>query len=108
MNPGLPFAAAWGRWRGPMGCAQKSENFQLLALHLRHARRTLRRPTPAARQPALEEDQLLAQLAYSNGERYHPASDFPPDLLPIGSVYSSAWHKPRDGGAGRMPVPGPA
>jgi hypothetical protein len=50
----------------------------------------LRGRTQAARQPALEEAQLLAQLAYSKGEKHHPASDFPLELLPIGSVYSSA------------------
>jgi hypothetical protein len=34
--------------------------------------------------------QLLAQLAYSEGEKYDPASDFPPELVQIGSDFSSA------------------
>jgi hypothetical protein len=32
----------------------------------------------------------LAQLAYSKGEKYDPASDFPPEILQIGSDFSSA------------------
>src|ERR1700683_1834741 len=52
--------------------------------------RTLRAERQAARQQALEEAQLLAQLAYSKGEKYDPARDFPPELLQIGSDFSSA------------------
>jgi hypothetical protein len=44
----------------------------------------------AVHQQALEEAQLLAQLAYSKGEKYDPASDFPPEILQIGSDFSSA------------------
>jgi len=78
----------------------KSENFQLLALYEQRIRRaieknmaefrTLRAERQAARKQALEEAQLLAQLAHSKGEEYNPASDFPPELIQIGSDFSSA------------------
>jgi hypothetical protein len=78
----------------------KSENFQLLALYEQRIHRaiernmlqlrTLRAERQAARQQALEEAQLLAQLAYSKGEKYDPARDFPPEILAIGSDFSSA------------------
>jgi hypothetical protein len=78
----------------------KGENFQLLALYEQRIHRaieknmaqlrTLRAERQAARQQALEEAQLLAQLAYSKGEKYDPASDFPPEILQIGSDFSSA------------------
>ena len=78
----------------------KSDNFQLLALYEQRIHRaieknmaqlrTLRAERQAARQQALEEAQLLAQLAYSKGETYDPASDFPPEILQIGSDFSSA------------------
>jgi hypothetical protein len=78
----------------------KSENFQLLALYEQRIHRaiekniaqlrTLRAERKAARQQALEEAQLLAQLAHSKGEEYDPASDFPPELLQIGSDFLSA------------------
>src|SRR6202789_4388277 len=78
----------------------KSENFQLLALYEQRIHRaieknmaqlrTLRAERKAARQQALEEAQLLAQLAHSKGEKYDPASDFPPELLQIGSDFSTA------------------
>ena len=78
----------------------KSENFQLLALYEQRIHRaiaknmaefrTLRAERQAARQQALEEAQLLAQLAYSKGEQYDPANDFPPELLQIGSDFSTA------------------
>jgi hypothetical protein len=78
----------------------KSENFQLLALYEQRIHRaiaknmaqlrTLRAERQAARQQALEEAQLLAQLAYSKGEKYDPARDFPPEVLQIGSDFSSA------------------
>jgi hypothetical protein len=78
----------------------KSENFQLLALYEQRIHRaiaknmaefrTLRAERQAVRKQALEEAQLLAQLAYSKGEKYDPASDFPPELLQIGSDFSSA------------------
>jgi hypothetical protein len=78
----------------------KSENFQLLALYEQRIHRaieksmaqlrTLRAERQAARQQALEEAQLLAQLADSKGEKYDPANDFPPEILQIGSDFSSA------------------
>src|SRR5580658_10005192 len=78
----------------------KSENFHLLALYEQRIHRaieknmvelrTLRAERKAVHQQALEEAQLLAQLAYSKGETYDPASDFPPEILQIGSDFSSA------------------
>jgi len=78
----------------------KSENFQLLALYEQRIHRaieknmaqlrTLRAERKAVHQQALEEAQLLAQLAYSKGEKYDPANDFPPEILQIGSDFSSA------------------
>src|ERR1700683_1644168 len=52
--------------------------------------RTLRAERKAVHQQALEEAQLLARLAYSKGEKYDPTSDFPPEILQIGSDFSSA------------------
>jgi hypothetical protein len=76
----------------------KSENFQLLALYEQRIHRaieknmaqlrTLRAERQAVHQQALEEAQLLAQLAYSKGEKYDPANDFPPEILAIGSDFS--------------------
>jgi hypothetical protein len=43
--------------------------------------RTLRAERKAAREQALEEALLLAQLAQSKGEKYDAAADFPPELL---------------------------
>src|SRR5580698_8083438 len=78
----------------------KSENFQLLALYEQRIHRaieknmaqlrTLRAERKAVLQQPLEEAQLLAQLAYSKGEKYDPATDFPPEILAIGSDFSSA------------------
>jgi hypothetical protein len=78
----------------------KSENFHLLALYEQRIHRaieknmaqlrTLRAERQAVRKQALEEAQLLAQLAYSKGEKYDPAADFPPEILAIGSDFSSA------------------
>src|SRR5580658_4897246 len=78
----------------------KSENFQLLALYEQRIHRaieknmaqlrTLRAERKAVLQQALEEAQLLAQLAYSKGEEYDPADDFPPEILQIGSDFSIA------------------
>jgi hypothetical protein len=78
----------------------KSENFQLLALYEQRIHRaieknmaqlrTLRAERQAVHQQALEEAQLLARLAYSKGEKYDPATDFPPEILAIGSDFSSA------------------
>jgi hypothetical protein len=77
----------------------KSENFQLLALYEQRIHRaieknmnqlrTLRTERQAVHQQALEEAQLLAQLAYSKGEKYDPANDFPPQILAFGSDFSS-------------------
>jgi hypothetical protein len=50
--------------------------------------RTLRAERKAARDQALEEALLLAQLAQSKGEKYDAAADFPPELLGINSVFS--------------------
>jgi len=33
---------------------------------------------------------VTTQLAYSKGEKYDPANDFPPEILQIGSDFSSA------------------
>jgi hypothetical protein len=78
----------------------QSENFQLLALYEQRIHRaieknmaqlrTLRAERKAVVQQAIEEAQLLAQLAYSKGEKYDPATDFPPEILAIGSDFSSA------------------
>jgi hypothetical protein len=78
----------------------KSENLQLLALYEQRIHRaieknmaqlrTRRAERKAVYQQALEEAQLLAQLAYSKGEKYDPARDFPPEILQIGSDFSSA------------------
>jgi hypothetical protein len=78
----------------------KSDNFQLLTLYQQRITRTiernmaelrtLRAERKAARDQALEEAVLLAQLAQSKGEKYDPAADFPPELLGIGSEFSAA------------------
>jgi hypothetical protein len=52
--------------------------------------RTLRAERKAARDQALAEALLLSQLAQSKGEKYDAAADFPPELLGIDSVFSSA------------------
>jgi hypothetical protein len=52
--------------------------------------RTLRAERKAAREQALAEALLLAQLAQSKGEKYDAAADFPPELLGTDSVFSSA------------------
>lgn len=78
----------------------KGANFQLLALYEQRIHRavqknmaelrTLRAERLAARKQALEEAQLLSQLAHSKGEAYDPAADFPPELVNIGFDFSSA------------------
>src|ERR1700723_3574256 len=78
----------------------KSDNFQLLAIYQQRINRTiernmvelrtLRAERKAARDQALEEAVLLAQLAQSKGKKYDPAADFPPGLLGIGSDLSAA------------------
>src|SRR5580658_9382071 len=78
----------------------KSQNFQLLARYAQRIHRaieknmaqlrTLRAERQAVLQQALEEAQLLAQLAYSKGEKYDPANDFPPEILQLGSDFSIA------------------
>jgi hypothetical protein len=78
----------------------KSQNFQLLALYEQRIHRaieknmaqlrTLRAERQAVLQQALEEAQLLAQLAYSKGEKYDPANGFPPEILRLGSDFSAA------------------
>jgi hypothetical protein len=52
--------------------------------------RTLRAERKAAREQALAEAVLLAQLAQSKGEKYDAAADFPPELLGTDSVFSPA------------------
>jgi hypothetical protein len=52
--------------------------------------KTLQAARRAARQIALEEAQLLAQLAYMRGQQYDPANDFPPANSEIGSGFSTA------------------
>jgi hypothetical protein len=52
--------------------------------------RTLRAERQAARDQALEEAVLLAQLAQSKGEKYDAAADFPPELLGTNSDFSPA------------------
>jgi hypothetical protein len=78
----------------------KNDNFLLLALYEQRINRTiernmaelrtLRAERKAAREQALEEAVLLAQLAESKGEKYDAAADFPPELLGVNSVFSSA------------------
>jgi hypothetical protein len=78
----------------------KNDNFLLLALYEQRISRTiernmaelrtLRAERKAARDQALEEAVLLAQLAQSKGEKYDAAADFPPELLGINSVFSGA------------------
>ena len=76
-----------------------AKNFQLLTLYEQRIQRsiernmtelrTLRAERQAVRQQALEEVQLLAQLAYSKGETYDPAVDFPPEILALGFEFST-------------------
>ena len=78
----------------------KNDNFLLLALYEQRINRTiernmaelrtLRAERKAARDQALEEALLLSQLAQSKGEKYDPATDFPPQLLGINSDFSVA------------------
>src|SRR5580693_3498863 len=78
----------------------KSDNFQLFTLYEQRINRTiernmaelrtLRAERKAAREQALEEALLLAQLAQSKGEKYDPIADFPPELLGTDSVFSPA------------------
>ena len=78
----------------------KSDNFQLFTLYEQRISRTiernmaelrtLRAERKAARDQALAEAVLLAQLAQSKGEKYDAAADFPPELLGTDSVFSPA------------------
>ena len=78
----------------------KSDNFLLFTLYEQRISRTiernmaelrtLRAERKAAREQALEEAVLLAQLAESKGEKYDAAADFPPELLGINSDFSGA------------------
>jgi hypothetical protein len=77
----------------------KGQNIQLLALYEQRIHRaieknmaelrTLRAERQAIQQKALEEAQLLAQLAYYKGESYDPAADFPEEILNDGSDFST-------------------
>jgi hypothetical protein len=56
----------------------------------------------ASFQQAIKDAQLLAQLACSKVEKYHPAHDFPPEMLQIGFDFSPAGVS-RPIGRGRLP-----
>lgn len=76
------------------------KNLQLLSLYEQRIQRAVEKNTAqltalqtrrqAIAQKALEEAQLLAQLAYAKGETYDPAGDFPPALLKNGFDFSTA------------------
>jgi hypothetical protein len=76
------------------------KNLQLLTLYEQRIHRAVEKNTAqltalqtkrqAVAQKALEEAQLLAQLAYAKGETYDPARDFPPGLIENGSDFSRA------------------
>jgi hypothetical protein len=78
----------------------QNDSFLLLALYEQRINRTiernmaelrtLRAERKAARDQALEEALLLAQLAQSKGEKYDPAADFPAELLGTDFVFSPA------------------
>jgi hypothetical protein len=78
LNQSLAQAKTW---------LEESRNIQLLSLYQQRIERSIARNTVelramraerlAARQQALEEAVLLAQLAKSKGETYNPAADFP-------------------------------
>jgi hypothetical protein len=78
----------------------QGHNIQLLSLYEQRIQRsiersmaelrTLRAERKAAREQALEEALLLAQLAQSKGEKYDAATDFPPEILGTDSVFSPA------------------
>jgi hypothetical protein len=78
----------------------EGKNIQLLALYEQRIHsaveknmaelRTLRAERQAIRKKALEEAQLLAQLAYFKGKSYDPATDFPAEILQHGSDFSTA------------------
>ncbi len=76
------------------------KNLQLLTLYEQRIQRSVEKNTAALNalqakrqaiaEKALEEAQLLAQLAYAKGERYDPASDFPAKTFHNGSDFSTA------------------
>jgi hypothetical protein len=76
------------------------KNLQLLTLYEQRIHRAVEKNSAqltalqtkrqAIAQKALEEAQLLAQLAYAKGETYDPARDFPPGLIENGSDFSTA------------------
>jgi hypothetical protein len=78
----------------------RKEEFLLLALYEQRINRTiernmaelrtLRAERQAACRLALEEAQLLSQLALSKGEKYDAAADLPAELQPIGFEFSPA------------------
>jgi hypothetical protein len=75
------------------------KNLQLLTLYEQRIHRSIEKTMEqlkalqtermAARQKALEEAQLLAQLAYMRDQPYDPARDFPPEIAEIGSEFST-------------------
>jgi hypothetical protein len=77
----------------------EAKNIELLALYEQRIHsaveknmaelRTLRAEREAIQQKAFEEAQLLAQLAYYNGETYDPTADFPAEILNNASDFST-------------------
>jgi hypothetical protein len=109
-NPGqLQIDEALAQARTWLG---EGKNIQLLTLYEQRIQRaaekgtaelrTLQTERKAARQKALEEAQLLAQLAYMNGEQYDASRDFPPELLKNGSDFSVASINRIIGRSGRI------
>jgi hypothetical protein len=78
----------------------QAKNLQLLVLYEQRINRTveknmaelrtLRAERQAACRQAMEEAQLLSQLALSKGEKYDAAADFPAELQTIGFEFSTA------------------
>jgi hypothetical protein len=78
----------------------RGKELQLLALYEQRIHRgleknmaqlrTLQAERKAAHQQALDEAQLLAQLATMKGEKYDPSQDFPSKSQEIGSDFSTA------------------
>jgi hypothetical protein len=78
----------------------EGQNLLLLALYEQRIHRAIEKNTAelrslqterrTTRQQALDEALLLAQLAYTKGERYDLSRDFPPEMLKNGSDFSTA------------------
>jgi hypothetical protein len=77
----------------------EGKNLQLLTLYEQRIHRSVEKSMAQlaalqtqrreARQKALEEAQLLAQLAYMRDQPYDPAPDFPPEASEFGSEFST-------------------